>query len=123
MSKEVESLVTFEECGKVKICSGMPQIENVLGFEPGSFRGTMYVEQNADATFVPDAPRAITPPSMDDVLKDQNLIVKRTSRNFIVTMKFPIIESAETTTQSQKEMWKKSQKAIATAREAIKQTF
>lgn len=102
---------------------GLPSVENVLGFDGGVFRGTMKVEQNADISFVPDSHRRIVPPSQADVMKEQNLMVKRTTRNFIVTMKFPIIESAGATTQSHKEMWKKASKVIGTVREEIKKTF
>jgi len=115
--------LTITEDGTVTASCGMPSIENVLGFDGGIFRGTMKVEQNADIEFVPDKPRHVVPPSLADVIKDGNVMVKRTTRNFIVTMKFPIIESATVTAQSHKEMWTKCKKAIASVREQIKQEF
>jgi len=103
--------------------SGLPAAEPVLEEGIGSKRGTLTVEQNASAAFVPEPPRAITPPSIDEVLRDNNLTVKRTSRNFIVTMKFPIIEDSGVTVETHKTMWNKTRKAITAAREEIKKTF
>jgi len=122
-NKKVEGVGIFMEGGHFSFDSGLPLVEPVLEEGVGSRRGTLIVEQNAVVNFIADIPRAITPPAMDEVLKEENLSVKRTTRNFIVKMKFPIFEDSEATAQEHKEMWKKSQKAITAAREAIKQTF
>lgn len=120
--QELDCRVSFTENGIV-INSGLPEAEPVLDFAVGKHHGTIDVRKNgcADVTYGP-AP-VVVPPRIDEVLRDNNLTVKRTSRNFIVTMKFPIIENPTETTASHKEMWKKSQKAIAGVREAIKTEF
>jgi len=121
--KRIEGVGVFMANGGFVFDSGMPEAEPVLESGVGSHHGVFIVEQNASAAFVPDTPRSFVTPVMDDVLKEENLSVKRTSRNFIVKMKFPIFETDEDTVKYHKEMWNKSRKAIASAREAIKQTF
>jgi len=123
MQKRIEGVAVFGKDGFEFFDSGLPEVEPVLEEGVGHRRGTITVEQNASVVFVPDPARTIIPPSFDDVLRDNNLIVKRTSRNFIVTMKFPIIEEASVTTDAHKEMWNKTRKAITAAREEIKKTF
>jgi len=121
--KRIEGVGVFMANGSFVFDSGLPTAEPVLESGVGSHHGVFIVEQNASAAFVPDPPRANMPPVIEDILKEENLSVKRTSRNFIVKMKFPIFEDSDATTQEHKEMWKKSQKAIAATREAIKLTF
>ena len=119
---ELDCRVSFTENGIV-INSGLPEAEPVLDFGLGKHRSTVDVRQNGSAEVVYDDTPTAVPPRIDEVLRDNNLTVKRTSRNFIVTMKFPIIENATETTACHKEMWKKSQKAISAVREAIKTEF
>ena len=116
--QDLDCRVSFTEKGIV-INSGLPEAEPVLDFGVGKHHGTIEVHQNgcADVTYGPSP--VVVPPRIDEVLRDNNLTVKRTSRNFIVTMKFPIIENATETTACHKEMWKKSQKAIASARQSL----
>jgi len=121
--KRIEGVAVFFEDGHFVFDSGLPDAEPVLEKGVGTHRGVLNVEQNASATFIPKPPLAYVPPVMDDVLKEDNLSVKRTSRNFIVKMKFPIFENDEDTVKYHKDMWNKSRKAINAAREAIKQTF
>jgi len=122
-TKKIEGVATFMEGGHFNFDSGLPLVEPVLESGIGSRRGTLTVNQNAVVNFIADVPLPITPPSIEEVLRDKNLTVKRTSRNFIVTMKFPIIEEASATTDAHKEMWTKTRKAIASAREEIKKQF
>jgi len=121
--KKIEGVGIFMEGGHFSFDSGLPLVEPVLEEGVGSRRGTLIVEQNAVVNFIADIPRAITPPAMDEVLKEENLSVKRTTRNFIVTMKFPIFETDEDTTAYHKTMWNKTRKAINASREEIKKTF
>lgn len=116
--QELDCRVSFTENGIV-INSGLPEAEPVLDFGVGKHHGTINVQQNgcADVTYGPSP--VVVPPRMDEVLRDNNLIVKRTSRNFIVTMKFPIIENPTETTASHKDMWTKTRKAIASARQSL----
>jgi len=124
VEKKIEGIGIFTEDGHFIFDSGLSAIENVLGkIKPAAHKGTMTTEQNGMATFVPEAPKAMAAPSIEDVLKDNNLTVKRTTRNFIVTMKFPIIESEAATTKSHKEMWRKATKAINATRGEIKESF
>ena len=120
--QELDCRVSFTENGIV-INSGLPEAEPVLDFGVGKHHGTIDVRKNgcADVTYAPSP--VVVPPRIDEVLRENNLTVKRTSRNFIVTMKFPIIENPTETTACHKEMWKKSQKAIAGVREGIKTQF
>jgi len=120
---KIEGVATFMEGGHFNFDSGLPLIEPVLESGIGSRRGTLTVNQNAVVNFIADIPLPITPPSVDEVLRDKNLTVKRTSRNFIVTMKFPIIEDSDTTVEAHKAMWNKTRKAINASREEIKKQF
>jgi len=121
--KRIEGIGVFMADGSFVFDSGMPAAEPVLESGVGSRHGVFNIEQNASATFVPETPHEYKPPVCDDILKEERLSVKRTTRNFIVKMKFPIFECSEDTTQAHKDMWKKSQKAITNAREEIKKTF
>ena len=118
-SKQIEGIAVFSENGEFFFDSGLPAKEPVLEFETKPRRGMMNIEKNACATFVPEKERQTIPPQFDQVLKDGNLLVRRTSRNFIVSMKFPIVESAEASAKAQKAMWTKSVKAMKTEREKI----
>jgi len=120
--KKIEGIGIFSENG-FTFDSGMPTDEPVIDFGVGRHHGTLKVEQNACATFAEDPLRVIMPPTIDEVLRDHNLTVKRTTRNFIVTMKFPIIEATDTTAQTHREMWNKVKKAVSGAREDIKKQF
>jgi len=122
--KKIEGIGIFTEDGHFIFDSGLSAIENVLGaIKPSVLKGLMTTEQHGVATFVPEPPRAIAPPALDVVLRDSNMTVKRTTRNFIVTMKFPVIEGATATTKSHKEMWRKAAKAISANREEIKSSL
>lgn len=122
--KRIEGIGIFSEDGRFAFSAGLSAVENVLGtILPSAHKGVMTTKKHGEAVFTPEPPRAIMAPQIDEVLKENNLIVKRTSRNFIVTMKFPIIESETVTTRSHKEMWTKSKKAMANAREVIKSQF
>ena len=120
--QELDCRVSFTENGIV-INSGLPEAEPVLDFAVGKHHGTINVQQNgcADVTYGPSP--VVVPPRIDEVLRENNLTVKRTSRNFIVTMKFPIFENPTETTACHKEMWTKTRKAIAGVREGIKTQF
>jgi len=120
--KELECLVNYS--GRViNINSGLPEDEPLLDEGTGTHRARVELRQNGSATIRLYDTSAIVPPLMDDVLKDGNLSVKRTSRHFIVKMKFPIIEGTDATVDAHKDMWTKSRKAIVAAREEIKKTF
>jgi len=124
MQKRIEGIGIFSEDGNFTFDSGLPLAEPVIEESMvGTRQGTFKVTKNASACFTPEPARNIIPPSFDDVLKEENLIVKRTSRNFIVTMKFPIFETDEDTVAYHKTMWSKSRKAINASREEIKKTF
>jgi len=120
--KELDCRVTFTD-DTIIINSGLPESEPVIEQNVGCHSAKIDLRQNASATIVLNPQRNIVPPFQEDVLRDYNLTVKRTTRNFIVTMKFPIIEDSDATAQAHKDMWKKSQKAITSAREEIKQKF
>jgi len=122
-TKRIEGVGIFSENGNFTFDSGLPLAEPVLEAGIGSYQGTFKVAKNASACFTPEPARNIVPPSFDDVLKEENLSIKRTSRNFIVKMKFPIFEDSSATTNAHKEMWTKTRKAIIAAREEIKKQF
>jgi len=122
MIKVINGQLTIVESGFM-FDSGKPENESVIDFAVGCHKSKVEIEKNG-CIVVEFYPRGVVvPPVMDNVLKENNLCVKRTSRNFIVTMKFPIIESKETTVESHKEMWKKATKAIVETREQIKNEF
>jgi len=122
-TKRIEGVAIFSEDGNFVFDSGLPEAEPVLEVGVGSHQGTFKVAKNASATFVPAPARRFTPPSLEDVLRDDNLIVKRTTRNFLVVMKFPIFETDEDIVAYHKNMWDKTRKAINASREEIKKSF
>ena len=118
--KRIEGIGIFSEDGRFSFSAGLSAVENVLGtILPSAHKGVMTTKKHGEAMFMPEPPRAIMAPQVDEVLRDNNLVVKRTSRNFIVTMKFPIIEGEKTTISCHKEMWAKTKKAIAGIRGTI----
>ena len=122
--KRIEGIGIFSEDGRFAFSAGLAAVENALGnILPSVCKGVMTTKKHGEASFVPEPPRAIMAPQVDEVLRDNNLVVKRTSRNFIVTMKFPIIEGEKTTISCHKEMWAKTKKAIENTRESIKSQF
>lgn len=121
--KTIEGIAIISEDGSFIFDSGLPSAEKVLEFDTKAHRGVMKVDRNAYAAFSPDAKQKFIPPQFDEVLRDKNLIVKRTNRNFIVQMKFPIVESADATTKEHTSMWKKVAAALKTTREKLKSEF
>jgi len=122
-TKRIEGVGIFSENGNFTFDSGLPLAEPVLEKGVGTHHGVFKVTKNASACFTPASTRTFTPPSLLDVLRDDNLIVKRTTRNFLVVMKFPIFETDEDTVAYHKTMWNKTRKAINASREEIKKTF
>ena len=120
--KKLEGIATICEDGGFSFDSGLPASEPVLEFEVKPHHGLMMVAKNGSATFDPEN-KVCTPPVMDEVLRDKNLIVRRTTRNFVVQMKFPIIEAADATNKSHTAMWKKVAAAVKDARSKIKDEF
>ena len=118
--KTFEGFGTFAEDGGFKF---EPRSKQTLAFGGGSRWGKMVFCEDATAEFRPISAQVAMPPVLNDVLHEENLSVKRSSRNFIVTMKFPIIEGRNTTIKSHSAMWKRALAAVGDVREAIKLTI
>lgn len=60
-------------------------------------RGTLRVAQNADVTFHKDATSISAPPMMKTILKTDTVTIKRSNRNYVITTKYPIVQSNDET--------------------------
>ena len=123
LEKKIEGVGVIYDDGRFEFDSGLPLLEPVLEFEVKPHRGVMSVVKNGCAAFEPLGKPVALPPVMDLVLRDKNLIVRRTSRNFVVQMKFPIIEAGEVTNKAHSGMWKRVCSALRAEREKIKEEF
>lgn len=89
--KQIEGLAKFTEDGGFCFDSGLPSNEPVLE-KPMKMRGVLSVSQNACAEFLPNS-RVVLPPEMHHVSRGLNYHVKRSSRNYILQVKLPIVQS------------------------------
>lgn len=60
-------------------------------------RGTMTIGSDLSADFVPDANRIYLPPLVDVIARGEDYHIKRTTRNYIIQVKVPILESRRET--------------------------
>ncbi|MCQ2337735.1 MAG: hypothetical protein MJ001_02250 [Paludibacteraceae bacterium] len=121
--QKIEGIALISENGTFSFNSGLPADEPVLEFDLKACRGSINFKKNACVDFVPSASPAFIPPAMDLLLREGGMTLKRTSRNYIVTMKFPIIESSDETKQRHSDEWKKAMAQIKRDRETIKEIF
>lgn len=119
--KSFEAMVEVDEIGNVKISSGLPKSEPLLTWPLERKRGVMTPCVNGDLSFVANGPCGVLPPRVDEVYREGGVTVKRTTRNYIIMMKVPVIESAEETTRKHSSMWKKVAAVIKKNREEIKE--
>lgn len=120
-TKKYEALIEVSENGNVKVSSGLPMNEPVIMWPLEKRRGVMSPMVNGDLSFVADVPCGVLPPQVDTVYREGNVTVKRSSRNYIVTMKVPVIEAAEVTKKRFAKMMKEVSGAIRENRESIKE--
>ena len=120
--KQIDGNAIFFDNGAFTFDASYPKDKKVFAKEQ-KLRGTLTVEQNAYTTFHPYQRLPSTGPQRNYLVKNGNLRVEQTTRNFIVTMKFPIVQLPKETLASQKEMWKQADTAIHDARNEIKQNF
>lgn len=60
-------------------------------------RGTLRISPNADVSFRKDASSIAAPPMMKTILKTNTITVKRTNRNYIISCKYPVVQSNDQT--------------------------
>lgn len=89
--KQIEGLAIIAEDGGFRFDSGLPSNEPVLE-KPMKMRGVLSVSQNACVEFLPNT-RVVLPPEMHHVARGLNYNLKRSSRNYILQIKLPIVQS------------------------------
>lgn len=122
-TKKFEAIVEINETGNVNVFSGLPQNEPFVTWPLSKHRGTLTPFINGDMSFSADAPCGIIPPAVDLVFRQGDVTVKRSSRNYIVTMKVPVIESADDTKRKFSSMLKGASAAISDNRATIKDSM
>lgn len=70
-----------------------------------SVRGVSQVDKMGNMVFEPDNPRVATPPTMPLVAVGKNFRVRRSSQNYIVSLKLPIVQSREESERLHREVW------------------
>lgn len=86
----IEGIATFTD-KSFHFDSGIPSSEPLLP-EAINLNGAMKISKNGCAHFQ-GSRRVILPPQVDIVAKGEGYHIKRTSRNYIVQVKVPIVES------------------------------
>lgn len=75
--------------------SGLPTDEFVT--EVQILKGVMHIHANASADFEGTSPRDVLPPEMTSVAKTEDYIIRRSTRNYIIQLKVPIVQSRRVT--------------------------
>lgn len=97
----VEGIATITERG-FHFDSGVPSDEPLLD-APLKLRGVMNVSTNGCADLT-NRGRVILPPVVDKVAEGDGYRIKRTSRNYIIQLKVPIVEPRTTTENTLKNL-------------------
>jgi len=58
---------------------------------PKRQRGVLVTHQNACVDFVPDRERVYLPPVVNKIAQGEGYYIKRTSRNYLINVKLPIV--------------------------------
>lgn len=88
-----------------------------------SVRGVSHVDKMGNMTFEPDNPRVPTPPLMLLVASGKNYRVRRSSQNYIVSLKLPIVQSRTESEKMHREAWAEAMGEITLDRKAIADTM
>ena len=88
-----------------------------------SVRGVSHVDKMGNMAFEPDNPRVPTPPLMLLVASGKNYRVRRSSQNYIVSLKLPIVQSRTESEKLHREAWADAMGEITLDRKAIADTM
>lgn len=121
-TQKIDGISIISENGDFYFDSGLPESEQVVE-NPQKQQGTAVLMKNGCFEFKAKNPTPVGTPSMETILKAEGLIVKRSAKNFLVTMKFPIFEKASETKTSHTNFWQQAEPVIASERKKIKTTF
>lgn len=86
-------------------------------------RGVSRVDRMGNMVFEPDNPRVPTPPLMLLVAAGKNFRVRRSSQNYIVSLKLPIVQSRAESERLHHEVWAEALGEITLDRKAIADTM
>ncbi|MCQ2344391.1 MAG: hypothetical protein MJ002_05650 [Paludibacteraceae bacterium] len=120
--KRIDGISIISENGDFFFDSGLPESEPVIP-NPSKHRGTATLQQNGSIRFKAAKVSPVGTPPLNTILRTPGLYVKRSSRNFIVTMKFPIFENESETSSLHDDFWNQAEPAILEERNKIKKTF
>lgn len=98
---KIEGIATFTK-GGFKFDSGLPADEPLLK-KQAKLHGTLIIEQNGSTAFR-DNGRVYLPPRVNKIGEGDGYKVRRTSQNYIVSIKIPIVEKQIATEQKITEM-------------------
>ncbi|MBR6898989.1 MAG: hypothetical protein IKN29_01695, partial [Bacteroidales bacterium] len=88
-----------------------------------SVRGVSHVDKMGNMTFEPDNPRVPTPPMMLLVASGKNYRVRRSSQNYIVSLKLPIVQSRAESEELHQAAWAEAMGEITLDRKVIADTM
>lgn len=97
----IEGIASITERG-FHFDSGMPSDEPVLN-APINLHGTMRVSRNGCADLTDDG-RVFLPPEIHKVAHGDGYHIKRTSRNYIIQLKVPVVEKRTVTEENLKNL-------------------
>ena len=84
-----------------------------------SVRGVSHVDKMGNMVFEPDSTRMPTPPLMLLVATGKNYRVRRSSQNYIVSLKLPIVQSREESENLHRVAWAEAMGEITLDRKVI----
>lgn len=97
---KIEGLGIFTQNG-FSFDSGLPSDEPVVNEK--KLRGTLKVETNGNVEFRKST-RAIKAPDVTKVAEGQDYKIRRTSLNYVITLKVPVVEKRVATSKKLKEV-------------------
>lgn len=92
----IPGVASLSENGQLHFESGCPSDSHIVS---GTVRrrGTLEVHPDASVDFQPERPHICLPPQVDIIARGEGYHVKRTTRNYIIQVKMPIVESRRET--------------------------
>lgn len=119
---QLDGIATIVENGVFNFDPAKTATEQIFD-KTKKLRGTIIINDDGSVSFKPDRTAVNVAPQMDFILREGMLRVQRTTQNYIVTMKFPIVETQKETASEHRDMWEKALDAIKDSRNNIKESF
>jgi len=92
---QIPGFATYNSNGQFHFESGYPSKSSIV--KASRQRGTLFTHPNACIDFVPDSQRIYLPPVVKAVCCYDDYNIRRTSRNYVVQFKVPIVETRKAT--------------------------